>query len=91
MQRSAGVRGKRRGVTPRVEILLPWASYFGEANAFDPAKTTLFDTFYQLCAHGVHHRAQINTLLRELGISPPLIDYIGWAWRGRPDPVWPES
>ncbi len=72
-------------------VELPWSRHFGEISGFDPAPTTLFDTFYQLCAHGVHHRAQINSLLRELGLTPPLIDYIGWAWQGRPEAVWPAT
>lgn len=44
----------------------------------------------QVAAHSVHHRAQINRRIRELGLEPTLGDYIGWIWRGGPEPQWPQ-
>jgi uncharacterized damage-inducible protein DinB len=34
-------------------------------------------------------RAQVNTRLRELGATPPLVDFIAWAWFGKPAAEWP--
>lgn len=52
---------------------------------------TLGDTLIQVPLHTQHHRAQIATRLRELGATPPLIDYIVWTWHGRPEPEWPAA
>ena len=72
-------------------VTVPWARRFGAVSGFESQPSTLFDTIFQLCAHGVHHRAQINTLFRGVNVTPPFIDYIGWVWRGRPDAVWPDG
>jgi uncharacterized damage-inducible protein DinB len=39
--------------------------------------------------HSTYHRGQVNARLRELGIEPPLTDYIAWIWFGRPEAEWP--
>ena len=54
-----------------------------------PVPATLGDMVFQVASHSVHHRAQINRRLRELGGDPPFIDYIACAWLGRPAPGWP--
>ena len=36
----------------------------------------LKDIALQLNYHSIHHRAQINTLIRQQGITPPATDYI---------------
>ena len=66
-----------------------WASMVEEAIGRAPETTTVGDTVLQVALHSLHHRAQLNTRLRELAATPPLIDYIGWVWYGRPAAVWP--
>lgn len=34
------------------------------------------DILFHLFNHGIHHRGQINSELKKLGIEPPAIDYI---------------
>ncbi len=68
---------------------LPWAKYYGRQMGITPEDTTLGETMLHLGYHGIHHRAQVNTQLREHGETPPLIDYIAWIWQGRPDAAWP--
>jgi uncharacterized damage-inducible protein DinB len=73
-------------------IILPWAqqmvqSRFGrDANA-----PSLGETLLQVNMHSAYHRGQVNARLRELGVEPPLTDYIAWIWLGRPKPEWPDS
>ena len=63
---------------------LPWAERFSKG----ASATTLGETMLQIASHSTHHRAQVSTRIRELGGAPPLIDFIGWLWMGRPAPVW---
>lgn len=44
------------------------------------------EAILQACLHTAHHRGQNASLLRELGGEPPILDYIYWIWKGRPDP-----
>jgi uncharacterized damage-inducible protein DinB len=37
---------------------------------------TLLDIVLQINYHAIHHRAQILTIFRQQGVSPPAIDYI---------------
>ncbi len=67
---------------------LPWAKFYARRSGHQPAVTTLGDTLMQVVMHTQHHRAQINTKIRELGGEPELVDYIGWVWAGRPEPTW---
>jgi len=67
---------------------LPWAKYFVPAGR-QAAVTTLGETLLQVTSHSTYHRGQANTRLRELGAEPPLVDYIGWVWLGRPATSWP--
>lgn len=74
----------------RVEMLetpmpMPWAARFKK----DPVVTTLRETLMQVPMHSTYHRGQANARLRELGVDPPLTDYIAWIWLGRPQPAWP--
>jgi uncharacterized damage-inducible protein DinB len=70
-------------------IVFPWTQQVAERLGFEPSLTTLRDTAAQVYAHTAHHRGQVMTRLRELGGNPPLIDFIAWVWRGRPEAVWP--
>lgn len=42
---------------------------------------TLQDIALQLNYHSIHHRAQIQTILRQQGIEPDFVDYIGTKYR----------
>ncbi len=42
-------------------------------------ESTLHDILFHLINHGTHHRAQISTLFRQNGITPPPTDYIFWV------------
>ncbi len=55
------------------------------------ATATLRDTVMQVPLHTQYHRGQLNARLRELGGTPPLVDYIAWVWFGRPAPAWPPT
>ncbi|NNE35299.1 MAG: hypothetical protein HKN13_08690, partial [Rhodothermales bacterium] len=72
----------------KTTITVPWAKFFARSLGHEPADTSLGDTLMQVALHTQHHRAQISTYLRELDVSPPMVDYIGWVWSGRPDPEW---
>ena len=70
-------------------VVLPWSQQVAERLGLEPSVTTLRDTAVQVCTHTAHHRGQVTTKLRELGGNPPLIDFIAWVWRGRPEADWP--
>jgi uncharacterized damage-inducible protein DinB len=67
---------------------VPWAKYFVPAGR-EAAVTTLGETMFQVFSHTTYHRGQVNSRLRALGAEPPLVDYIGWVWLGRPATSWP--
>lgn len=69
-------------------ITLPWEAMVGEHLGRTPAPTTLGDTCLQVTSHSTYHRGQVNTRLREVGAEPPLVDYIAWAWFGKPRAEW---
>lgn len=70
-------------------IRLPWSTQLTAEFGRPPGPTTLGETCFQVTSHSTYHRGQVNVRLRELGIEPPLVDYIAWLWFDRPDPVWP--
>ncbi|MCC6546025.1 DinB family protein [Candidatus Sumerlaeota bacterium] len=45
----------------------------------NPQADRLADILDQLFVHGAYHRAQIATLLRQAGITPPNTDYIAYV------------
>lgn len=67
---------------------VPWARLFERRLGRAPSIPTLGETFFQVTSHSTYHRAQVNTRLRELGVTPPLVDYIAWLWQGRPAAAW---
>jgi len=71
-------------------VELPWAGRAIERHAAIE-HPTLAETVRQVVMHSMHHRGQVNARLRELGAEPPLVDYIAWIWRGRPDAPWPRN
>lgn len=48
----------------------------------DSFTSTVGDILLHVALHGVHHRGQIATTLRRVGIEPPVLDYIVFA-RGK--------
>ena len=74
-------------------VVMPWADRLTAAVTGGPATgiPTLAETILQITAHSTYHRGQINARLRELGIEPPLTDFIAWIWFGRPEPDWPSA
>lgn len=51
-----------------------------------PIEISRGEAILQACLHTAHHRGQNASRLRELGGEPPIVDYIYWIWKGRPDP-----
>jgi uncharacterized damage-inducible protein DinB len=70
------------------ELVLPWSSYFTKRAGFAAQPSTLGETLLQLPSHSTYHRGQVNIRLRELGATPPLVDFIAWVWAGKPAPNW---
>jgi len=70
------------------EMVLSWASYFAKRSGFEAHPSTLGETLLQLPSHSTYHRGQVNTRLRELGATPPLVDFIAWVWFGKPAAKW---
>ena len=68
-------------------IDVPWARQIEKLLGHPPHPSTLRETMLQVATHTTYHRGQINTSIRELGGTPPLVDLIAWVWMGRPAPV----
>lgn len=69
-------------------VELPWAAGLTKRFGREPAAVTLAETAFQVASHSTYHRGQVNTRLRELGVEPPLVDYIAWLWLSRPGAEW---
>ena len=67
---------------------LPWTEIIEEQIGGPMKPARLGELVYQVAAHSVHHRAQISRRVRELGGDPPMVDFIGWVWRGKPAAEW---
>ncbi len=63
---------------------LPWASEFERFTGRPPGAHTLGESVLQVAMHSQHHRGQVCRRLREVGATPPYVDYIIWLWGGRP-------
>jgi uncharacterized damage-inducible protein DinB len=72
----------------KAEIEVPWMDFIEKEIGRPPAPARLGDSVYQVAAHSIHHRAQVNRRIRELGGEPGMVDYIGWVWRGKPGADW---
>lgn len=68
-------------------VEFPWAEelvqWFGVART-----ATVQETIVQVAMHTAHHRGQLCTMIRHLGGEPPLVDFIGWVWMGKPEADW---
>lgn len=71
-----------------------WISYLSskqEAELLEEVKFVGFDGAHWACVlkdialqlnyHSIHHRAQVQTIIREQGLEPDFIDYIGTKYR----------
>lgn len=76
------------------QSLTPWIAYIREKTeeelctevtfiGFDGSQwaATPKDIALQLNYHSIHHRAQIQTILRQQGLEPDFVDYIGTKYR----------
>jgi uncharacterized damage-inducible protein DinB len=70
------------------EVAMPWVKAFEAEIGRTFSTPTLGETIFQVTSHSTYHRGQVNARLREVGGTPPLVDYIAWIWFGRPDPDW---
>ncbi|MFN8547724.1 MAG: DinB family protein [Candidatus Eisenbacteria bacterium] len=69
-------------------LVMPWSRFYADRVGKPPAPTTIGETLLQGALHSIHHRAQVSARLREMGIDPPMIDFVAWVWGGRPTPRW---
>lgn len=72
-------------------VHLPWAAQVSRNLGFEIANPSLGQTLLQVTAHSSYHRGQVNSRLRELGIDPPMTDFIAWVWARKPSPSWPSE
>ena len=70
-------------------VHLPWSELVSSNLGFEIANPSLGQTLLQVSAHSSYHRGQVNSRLRELGIDPPMTDFIAWVWARKPTPSWP--
>jgi uncharacterized damage-inducible protein DinB len=70
-------------------VALPWARLVSQNLGFEIAQPTLGQTLLQVTAHSSYHRGQVNARLRELGLEPPMTDFLAWVWVRKPAPAWP--
>jgi len=68
---------------------IPWAKRFESQMGRSFSSVTHRETLLQIPMHSHYHRGQVNTRLRELGATPPLVDFIAWTWFGKPGAEWP--
>jgi uncharacterized damage-inducible protein DinB len=71
------------------EVALPWADLVSRNLGFEIAQPSLGQVLLQVSAHSSYHRGQVNARLRELGLEPPMTDFIAWVWVRKPAPPWP--
>lgn len=66
------------------ELRMPWAAYFEQHAKQAAGIHSLGESVLQVVLHTQHHRGQLCTRLREIGVIPPTVDFIVWLWSGRP-------
>jgi uncharacterized damage-inducible protein DinB len=72
-------------------VIYPGIERIKEILGKTPAKVNFIETVLQVVIHTSHHRGQVNKRLREIGGKPEIIDFIAWAWLGKPKAVWNET
>jgi len=68
--------------------VLPWAAFVSKRMGREVAPSTLRETMLQCAMHSHYHRAQVNTRLKQVGGTPPPVDFIAWVWANKPRPDW---
>ena len=71
-------------------IELPWSAIASDKLGFRVADHSVADALVQVPQHSAYHRGQVSARLRELGVDPPMTDFIAWIWRHKPEPTWPD-
>jgi uncharacterized damage-inducible protein DinB len=69
-------------------VVMPFVAQYEQRLGRTFGVPTLAETIFQVMHHSTYHRGQVNARLREVGGEPPLVDYIGWIWFGRPSADW---
>jgi len=69
---------------------LPWSRLVSQKLGVETASPTMAQTLVQVFAHSSYHRGQVNARLRDLGIEPPMTDFIVWVLGHKPTPAWTE-
>jgi len=59
---------------------MPSKKMIAERLGFEPGDPSLAQTFLQVFSHSAYHRGQVSARLRELGVEPPMTDFIVWIW-----------
>lgn len=72
-------------------VQLPWASRITGLVGTNLTSPSLGETLVQVASHSTYHRGQISARIRELGVEPPLTDFIAWVWSGKPQASWPSG
>ncbi|TSA23891.1 hypothetical protein D4R75_02530 [bacterium] len=63
------------------KLFIPWFK--------DPTFiVTTTQALVQVAMHSQYHRGQNATRLREVGGTPPTLDFVLWIWKGRPKAEW---
>ena len=73
------------------KIIIPWEKHIEKKFGKTPHACTLVQTMLQVISHSTYHRGQLNSELRRLDGTPPLIDYLVWIWQGKPKAHWLKS
>jgi uncharacterized damage-inducible protein DinB len=60
-----------------------------QASYFKGRTFSVEEGLVQICLHSHGHRAQVALRLRELGGTPPSLDYVIWLKDDRPPVIWP--
>jgi uncharacterized damage-inducible protein DinB len=60
-----------------------------QASYFKGQTFSVEEGILQICLHSHGHRAQVAIRLRELGGTPPSLDFVIWLRDNRPPVVWP--
>ncbi|HVG34127.1 MAG TPA: DinB family protein [Pyrinomonadaceae bacterium] len=68
---------------------VPWARMVEARLGRKAEVPSLGETLLQVVMHSTYHRGQVNMQLRQLGVEPPLTDFIAWLWLGKPQAAWP--
>jgi uncharacterized damage-inducible protein DinB len=67
---------------------LPWEEIVEQQIGQKPVRISVCEAMLQVPLHSLYHRGQINMRLREVGGEPPTVDFILWAWLGKPAATW---